>query len=121
LRAHLGADVPAFLVSGDINPTLRRDYPVNFYGPVRANYVIRLTLPEGFVPEELPAASRLGLPNQTGSISFACQKEDEQHLQLSLRMTLINAEYGPEYYDYLRKFFDIVAEKVNTKLVLKKN
>ncbi len=110
-----------FFVRENPFKSVRRDYPVNFYGPVRANYVIRLTLPEGFVPEELPAASRLGLPNQTGSISFACQKEDEQHLQLSLRMTLINAEYGPEYYDYLRKFFDIVAEKVNTKLVLKKN
>lgn len=29
LRAHLGADVPAFLVSGDINPTLLREARVN--------------------------------------------------------------------------------------------
>lgn len=109
-----------FFVTENPFKSVRRDFPVNFSGPVRANYIMHLTLPEGYALEEEPANSRISLPNQTGNISFRFQKDDETHVQLLLRMTLSKVEYESEYYDLLRQYFDLVAEKVNTKLVIKK-
>ena len=109
-----------FFVSENPFKSPRRDFPVNFTGPTRASYVMSLTLPEGYVVEELPLGSRSALPDQGGNILFSCEKQDDRHLQILLKMSLARAEYGPEQYQTLRKYFDLVAEKVKFKLVLKK-
>jgi len=98
----------------------QRDFPVNFTCPIYASYMLSLTLPEGYVVEEMPQSHRTTMPNKGGTLLFSCQKQDERHLQLVLRINMAQAEYGPQDYRALRQYFDLAVEKANLKLVLKK-
>lgn len=98
----------------------QRNFPVNFTCPTYASYILSLTLPEGYVVEEMPKGNRTTMPNQGGTLLFSCQKQDERHLRVTLQINMAQAEYGPHDYKALRQYFDLAVEKANLKLVLKK-
>jgi hypothetical protein len=109
-----------FFVSENPFKSLKREFPVNFAYPIKAQYITYIEIPEGYKIEEMPASARIVIPDQAGNISFNCSKISETKIQIILKMTLARSEYGPEYYDVLRQFFGIVGEKVKAQIVLKK-
>lgn len=109
-----------FIVQENPFKTLKRNYPVDFPYPMRAQYVVNVALPAGYAIEELPAPARVVLPNNGGKISFTCGKNADGGVQVVLRMNLTQLHFEPGEYDGLRKFFQRIAEKTETQLVLRK-
>ncbi len=110
-----------FAVKENPFKSLTREFPVNFNYPFKAQYVIDLTLPDGYNVEEMPASARIVMPDQAGSIVFSCNKMSESSLVIILKMTISKCDFPLAEYEVLRKFFDMVNEKANTQIVLKKS
>lgn len=109
-----------FFVTENPLKTVKRSFPVNFTYPMKAQYVINLDLPTGYKPEELPAPARITLPNNGGKIQFSCGKTSDTQLQIVLKMNINQLEFSPEEYPALRQFFEVVADKVQFQMALKK-
>lgn len=115
---------PVFYYPFSKNPfkSVKRDFPVSFPWPVHLNYVISFTLPEGYDLEETPAATKLLLPENGGNLIYACSKVNNlDKVQLMMKTTIKQLEFGPAAYPTLRNFFDLLAEKSQSPIVLKKN
>jgi hypothetical protein len=106
----------------DENPfkSLKRSFPVSFTFPLKAQYVVNLDIPAGYNIEELPEPVRISLPNDGGKLFFSCTKASERQVQLVLKLSLSQLEFLPDQYDGLRHFFELVAAKAQSPLVLKK-
>lgn len=101
----------------------KRTFPISFTFPMKANYVVNLEIPSNYSLEEIPKTERISLPDNLGNITFSCTQDagQPQIIQLSLRMQLNSMDYDVGYYDSLRTFFNLLVEKINLQLVLKKN
>ncbi len=109
-----------FLVQKNPFSSLTRKFPVSFAAPLKSHYVLNLSLPEGYVIEELPESARVTLPENGGKIQFSCSKTGNHQVQVLLKMNISKLEFPPEEYGILRQFFDLTAEKTQLQLVLKK-
>jgi len=110
-----------FFVTENPFKSPKRSFPVDFAHPVKATYVLHLSLPPGYTVEELPEAARVALEADGGKISFTCTNQSPTVIQLQLRMNLAKTSFAPNEYSGLRQFFDLAAEKTQLQLVLKKN
>ncbi len=100
--------------------SLKRSFPVEFITPFKAQYVLELKLPEGYEVEELPEPARVNLTNNAGKLAFSCSKNANGVLQIILKMNIATTIFSSEDYGALRQFFEIIVEKTQMQLVLKK-
>lgn len=100
--------------------SLERQLPVEFVTPFKAQYVLDVNLPEGYVVEELPPPARINLPDNAGKMSFSCSRNALGVIQINLRMNISKTTFKPVEYGALRQFFELVIEKTQMQLVLKK-
>ncbi|MCC7246827.1 MAG: DUF3857 domain-containing protein [Saprospiraceae bacterium] len=101
--------------------TSERLFPVNFPYFHRANYVLNLDLPLGYRLEEVPEAVKFLLPRDGGKLIFSVTAVSERRVQLVLKMELSQLDFMPEDYGSLRQFFELMIDKTQTQLVLKKS
>jgi len=87
---------------------------------MKAQYVLNLDIPKGYAIEDLPQPARITLPNNGGKIQFSCGKTSETQIQVVLKMNIAQIEFAPSEYDGLRQFFELMADKVQFQLALKK-
>lgn len=97
-----------------------RRFPVSFAAALKSQYVLNLTLPKGYLIEELPEKARIVLPGEGGRIQFSCATLENHEVQVLLKMNISKLEFPTEEYGILRQFFDLIAEKTQLQLVLKK-
>jgi len=136
LKVHLGCTISnAATVSGDfiyINPVIvpaydenpfkleKRNYPIDQIHPWKENYILNLTIPEGYALEELPEPILLSLPDNGGRFSHQLKMVDETHIQLVSKVTIKQTYFRPEVYAGVKKFIDLIVEKQAEQIVLKK-
>lgn len=109
-----------FFVTENPLKSIKRSFPVNFTYPMKAQYVLNLDIPKGYTIEDLPQPARITLPNNGGKIQFSCGKTSETQIQVVLKMNIAQIEFAPSEYDGLRQFFELMADKVQFQLALKK-
>ena len=109
-----------FIVMKNPFKSLTRDFPVEFETPFKAQYIVDLVPPSGYTLEELPPPARVNLPDNAGKLSFNCAKNPNGVIQVILRMNIAQTEFGPETYGALRQFFELMVEKTQLQIVLKK-
>jgi hypothetical protein len=109
-----------FFASENPFKSLKREFPVNFAYPIKANYIINIHLPKGYKVEELPKGERVNLPTQTGYLTYNTSQVSDTQIQVLLKMVLVKSEYDPSYYDALRNFFDRLENRFNAQIALKK-
>lgn len=100
--------------------SLKRYFPVDFIFPMKSQYVLNVELPKGYVLEEIPPAARISLPENGGKIQFSVGKTDESHIQVVLKMNISKLQFQASEYESLKQFFELMAEKVQLQLALKK-
>ncbi len=98
----------------------KRNYPVDQIHPWKENYILNLTIPEGYDLEELPEPVLLALPADGGRFSHQIKKIDDTHIQLVSKVTIKQTYFSPEEYLGLKKFIDLIIEKQEEQIVLKK-
>jgi hypothetical protein len=100
--------------------SLNRSFPVDFIFPAKAQYVLNLDIPKGYVLEDVPQPVRISLPENSGKIQFSVGKTNETNIQVVLKMNISKLRFLPSEYDALKQFFELMAEKVQLQLALKK-
>lgn len=112
---------PAIYKSFEENPFKldERVYPVEIPYPFSKQFVFNLELPEGYTVEELPEAARVVLPNKGGSFLYMA-KANGNKLQIMYSIKVNQLKFSPEEYAAVKTFFDLIVEKNEAQVVLKK-
>lgn len=112
---------PLFSEGYEVNPLElnSRNYPVDFSCPIKENYILVLTIPEGYSYQVVPEALHVKLPNGEGEFVYQTRIIG-QHLQLLSKIVLNKSRFEPHEYDGIRSFFDHIAAKHDERLVIKK-
>lgn len=97
-----------------------RFYPVDFGYPWQERYIANITLPEGYVLDELPASQRVTSADKSLSVTFAAEKKGENALGLNFTVAVRKTVYKANEYGGLRELFRNVVEMQETTIVLKK-
>jgi hypothetical protein len=97
----------------------KRILPVDFSCPIRENYLINITIPTGWVVEQLPRQATVALPDKAGS--FKCLfKVDAGIIQIISTFKINKKMFLPDEYDQLKEFFRLMVAKQAEQIVLKK-
>lgn len=97
----------------------KRVYPVDFSCPIKENYSIKITIPAGWVVEQLPQQTVFSLPDKAGL--FRCAFQENAGVIEVISLLRINKDmFTPEEYDQLKEFFRLMVAKQAEQIVLKK-
>jgi len=98
----------------------KRDYPVEFNYPylIKQNYSI--TLPEGYTVSELPKAAIVKLPDNSAKYIYKVVQSGNI-LMVYTSMSIKKSNYLPEEYENIKQFFQMVINKQNELIVLRKS
>lgn len=96
-----------------------RAIPVDMEYGIYEQYILKLNIPEKYVVEELPEAAKFVLPENAGSFSYRIAQSGNT-ITLICKTKVNQTFYTPEQYPALRAFYDVVANKQNEQIVLKK-
>ena len=97
----------------------KRTYPVDFAYPIKESYMISITLPEGYVVDDLPKPVNIALPDNAGKFQFVAQQVGNK-LSITNIYTINKAIFLPDEYPALKKFYNTIVSKHAEQIVLKK-
>ncbi|GAB2775646.1 transglutaminase-like putative cysteine protease [Hymenobacter luteus] len=95
-----------------------RLYPVDLPTERRLEYMVELTLPEGYAATELPAGTTLNLPNNGGRFIFNVGQPTARTLTVTGRLHLTKTRYSAEEYQALRELYTRALAKLAEPIVL---
>lgn len=96
-----------------------RKYPIDFGAPFDYIYFIKITLPAGFVVEELPKSKVLALPGNAARYIFnAAQSGNSINITSSFSINM--GVFTQNEYPNLREFYNQMVAKQAEQIVLKK-
>ncbi|MEM8523349.1 MAG: DUF3857 and transglutaminase domain-containing protein [Bacteroidota bacterium] len=98
----------------------KRSFPVDFAHPINEQTIVNLEIPEGYTVEDLPDAVNLSMPDGGGKFLFTFSQPKENMVQVVMRIQVKKLMFLPTEYVALKNFFDIIAEKQQEQIVLKK-
>jgi Domain of Unknown Function with PDB structure (DUF3857) len=112
---------PALKTDFDENPfkQAEREYPVEFPYPFKDQFVLNLTIPVGYVVDEMPKSIKVNLPENGGSFQYI-SSETNNVIHLVIKIQLGQLRFEPESYALVKQFFSQIATKSAEQIVLKK-
>ena len=96
-----------------------REFPIDFGYPIKDQYMINITIPDGYIVESSPEPIMLQLPEKLGEFTFI-PKVNTNKIQLSVTFELNKSVMAPETYLYLKEFFNQMILKQKEQIVLTK-
>ena len=112
---------PLLVKTFRINPlrAKKREFPIEFYAPLVNTSFFRFKIPEGYQIEEIPVAKNLKLPNADASYLYSASVVDG-YLEVVVRFQIKRLFFPTENYPALKTLFDLMIEKGEQLVVLKK-
>ena len=112
---------PTIMSGWEVNPFKmeKRTYPVEFPYPTNDQYILNLTIPDGYKVEELPASVNMALPSDDARFIYQISVEGKT-IRLSVRIQVNKLVIAANNYDALKQFFSRVSAKLGEMIVLKK-
>ncbi|GGF20802.1 DUF3857 domain-containing protein [Hymenobacter cavernae] len=107
--------------AGSKNPFIHEDrrFPVNFGAGMEETTMLTITLPAGYVTEELPKQAIVELPDNGGRFMYSVTNLNGA-VQVISRMNLRKPVYSAEEYASLREFYTRMLAKHGEQIVVKK-
>lgn len=96
-----------------------RTFPVDMPYQIKEQYIFNLTIPEGYMIEEIPEPAKVNIANNAGNFRFITSEKDGK-IQINSKIYIKQTRYQPEEYQSIRQFFDLIVEKHGEQIVLKK-
>src|SRR5690606_28046643 len=96
-----------------------RSYPIDYVYPIADKYMVNIMLPEGYEVETLPESTKFEFNGTMASFSYI-GKQNGNMLQFIISFDINNTIVLPNDYDQFKKFYQLLIEKQNEKVVLKK-
>lgn len=96
-----------------------RELPIDFIYPADINYYITITIPEEYEIVGKPKQTNITLPNKSASFLYKLNTSGKI-IQVQIKYYLNRTFYRADEYANLKKFFELISEKCNEKIILKK-
>jgi acetoacetate decarboxylase len=96
-----------------------REIPIDMGYGIDKQYILKLTIPEGYIVETLPEISKIALPNNGGFFTYACSQKG-QEISIISKIKVKQVYFKPEEYPVFREFIDLIINKQGEQIVLKK-
>jgi len=97
----------------------KRELPIEFIVPIKQSYMLNLTIPEGYVVDELPQSVTMTIPDKTAQLKYVV-KAVGTNIQLILNWQISESFYSPDKFPDLKEFYAMLVAKQNEQIVLKK-
>jgi hypothetical protein len=97
----------------------KREYPVDFGSPLDKTYMIKISLPENYVVEELPKNKIIGLPGNTGKYLYNASQTGNI-VSITSIFQINKSIIQQQEYANLREFYNQVVAKQAEQIVVKK-
>lgn len=97
-----------------------RLYPVDFGYPWRERYISKISLPEGYVVEELPESIRMKSEDGSISVVMSASSTTENEISLNFSVSIGRTVFQPNEYAVLQNIFRKIIELQESTIVLKK-
>jgi hypothetical protein len=112
---------PFLVLQIDENPFKleTRQYPVDFGSSMETLLISKITIPPGYVVDELPKSAVLKLPENAARYMYNLTLTGDQ-ITLTSSLQLNNSLFSQEEYPHLREFYNLVVAKQAEQIVLKK-
>jgi hypothetical protein len=97
-----------------------RTYPVDYGAPSEIVYTCKISLPEGYVVDEMPQSKVIALPQNGGRFLYNISQSNGV-INLTSIFTINRTLFTQTDYPILREFYSQVVAKQAEQIVLKKN
>lgn len=97
----------------------KRNYPIDYIYPIADRYMVNIVLPEGYEIESLPQNTKFEFKGADAVFSYY-GKLNGNMLQFIITFDINKTVVLPDDYEQYKKFYQLVVEKQNEKVVLKK-
>jgi hypothetical protein len=91
---------------------------VDFECEFTTQVLVQINIPEGY-QAELPSPAVVRMPNQAGSYSYSASQIGNL-IAVVMKMQVKQLDYTPEEYQFLKQFYQLIADKNNETVILKK-
>lgn len=108
------------VLNSGLDDVEQRLYPVDFGYPWQERYIANISLPEGYVIDELPESQRITSADKTLVVTFAVEEKDDGILSIVFSVSVRKTVYKANEYQGLREIFRRIIDLQETTLVLKK-
>ena len=96
-----------------------REYPIDFSFPINDRYRINITIPDGYIVENLPKPAKVNMENNYGSFNYTISNTNNQ-IQLLFEFNINSSIVPANDYEIIKEFYKLFIEKNNEKVILKK-
>lgn len=96
-----------------------RNHPIDFGFGFSYSYLLNVKIPKGFEAVELPNNVSFKLPQNLGVYSFKIVANQDM-VQILVKKTINNSIITPEYYTYLKEFYNQIIQKEQQQIVLRR-
>lgn len=96
-----------------------REYPVDFGSPVEQTFFLKLTVPEDYVIDEVPANKIIAMPENGARYIYSIVQNGNQ-ITLTSMFHINKSMFTQLEYPYLREFYNQIVAKNAEQIVLKK-
>lgn len=112
---------PLMFFATDENPFKedQRNYPIDYVYPIADKYMVNIMLPEGYEVESIPESTKFEFNGTVASFSYI-GKQNGSMLQFIITFDINKTLILPNDYEQFKKFYQLLIEKQNEKVVLKK-
>jgi len=97
----------------------KREYPVDFGSPMEKLYICKITIPDGYVIDELPKSIMLKLPDNSAKYIYSLTQVGNT-VSLTSNLQINNSLFSQDEYPHLREFYNQLVAKQAEQIVLKK-
>ena len=96
-----------------------RVMPVDFPYNINNRYVMEITLPEGYVVDEIPKPVVFQLPGRAAQFQFSVTHMNDK-INVINNLKINKLFFSVEEYEGLKKFFELMISKQEEQIVIKK-
>lgn len=97
----------------------QREYPVDFGRPIERMYLGKITIPDGYVADEIPANRIFVLPNNAAKFVYSVNVTGNV-ISVVSNLQINKSLFVQTEYPDLREFYNQIVAKQNEQIVLKK-
>lgn len=97
-----------------------RQYPVEMPYKINETYVLTITIPDGYVADEMPKPFTLKMDNSNDAVFEYNISRSGNYINLLSRLQVNRTLFQPSEYNGLREFFNRIVAKQNEQIVFKK-
>ncbi len=97
----------------------RHNFPIELPYESNFNMIMNMHIPDGFEVIGMPRSEKYVLPREVGNFSYQTRFLDDR-IQINMKVVFANRKLPKNYNTYLKEFYDILIEKINEQIVMKR-